>query len=274
MRRLLLSVLLIAPLAAGAHECRYSAERNFDVDAAQLRTIAFDLSSSDLVLEGVPDLARIEVRGRACASEQGWLDELGIDQHRNGDRLDIAPREGSHQNNWFGSGYAYIDLRVRVPSKLAAVIKSQSGDAEVDHVASLDYDASSGDLVVNHVPGTLAIQVSSGDVRGGDLGSVDVRGTSSGDITLRDVHGQVEVARAGSGDLRFDDVGSVHIGRVGSGDVAVTHAGSDVIVDSIGSGDVSARDVGGNFTVGSKGSGDVRHSNVRGRVDVPYDEDD
>ena len=274
MRRLLCSALLAAPILAGANECRYSADRNFDVDAAALRTIAFDLSSSDLVLEGVPGLARIEVRGRACASEEAWLDELGVDQHTSGDRLEITPRNGHEHGHWFGSGYAYIDLRVRVPATLAAAIKSQSGDAEVDNVASLDYDASSGDLLVDHVRGPLGVNVSSGDVRGGDIGSVDVRGTSSGDIALHDVHGQVEVARSGSGDLRFDDVGSVHIGSVGSGDVVVTHAGSDVIVDSIGSGDVSVRDVGGNFTVGSKGSGDVRHSNVRGRVDVPDDEDD
>jgi len=275
MRRFLgLSLLALLPALAGANECRYSAERNFDVDAAALKTIAFDLSSSDLILEGVPGLAKVEVRGRACAAEEAWLDQLTVDQHVSGDRLQIAPHNGHDQDSWFGSSYAYVDIRVRVPTKLAAIVKSESGDADVSNIAALDYDASSGDLKVNDVSGMLQVEVSSGDVRGRDIGSVEVRGTSSGDISLTDVHGQIDVSHSGSGDLSFDDVGSVHVGSTGSGDIVVAHAGSDVIVDSIGSGDVSVRDVGGNFTVGSKGSGDVHHSNVRGKVDVPHDDDD
>ena len=52
-----------------ATECKYSAPRNLDIDPAGLHVLAFKLGSSDLQLRGVPGLARIEVRGRACASE-------------------------------------------------------------------------------------------------------------------------------------------------------------------------------------------------------------
>ena len=275
MYRLLCSTaFIILPVLAGA-ECRYSADRNFDIPAAGLATVTFDLGSSDLIVEGVPGLAQIEVRGHACASEQAWLDQLTVDQNRSGDRVQITPHNGHDlHGSWTGSTYAYVDLRVRVPTKLAAAIKSQSGDTQARNIASLDFDASSGDLEAEHIAGALSLEVSSGDVRGKDIGSVDIRGTSSGDINLRDVHGPVGVARAGSGDLTFDTVGSVNIGNVGSGDVSVTNAGNDVTVASIGSGDVRVDGVNGNFQVGSKGSGDVEHHNVRGKVSVPEDNDD
>jgi Toastrack DUF4097 len=274
MHRLVsLAALAVLPAMAGA-ECRYSADRTFDVPASGLATVAFDLGSSDLVVEGVPGLAQVEVRGRACASNPDWLGQLTVGQRRNGDRLEITPNRGHDlHGGWSGSNYAYVELRVRVPSKLAMVVQSQSGDAEVHNVASLDFDASSGDLEVSHVAATLGVKVSSGDVRGRDIGSVDVRGTSSGDITLHDVHGPTSVARSGSGDLHFAGVGSVHVGSVGSGDIAVDDAGGDVWVDSIGSGDVFVDGVAGNFHVGSKGSGDIRQRNVRGTVSVPRDDD-
>ncbi|HKE49718.1 MAG TPA: DUF2807 domain-containing protein [Rhodanobacteraceae bacterium] len=274
-RRLLLSLLAVLPALAGA-ECRYTADRNFDVPASGLTALEFDLGSSDLIVEGVPGLAQVEVRGRACASDQAWLPELTVDQHRSGDRLVITPHDGHdlHINNWFGSNYAYVDLRVRAPAKLAATIKSASGDAEARNLAAVDFDTSSGDIDVAHIAGDLRLEVSSGDARGEDIGRADIRRTSSGDIRLRNVHGPVEVGSAGSGDITLDGVGSVNIGSVGSGDIRVADAAGDVSVDSIGSGDVTVDGVGGNFRVGSRGSGDVDHRNVRGTVSVPRDNDD
>jgi hypothetical protein len=265
--------LVLVPALADA-ECRYSADRNFDVPAAGLAALAFDLGSSDLTVEGVPGLAQVEVRGRACASEQAWLEQLTVEQHRSGNRLDITPHNGHDlHGSWLGSSYAYVDLKVRVPAQLAVAIRGDSGDARIRNVASLDFDSSSGDVEANHVAGALTVEVSSGDVHGEDIGSADIRGTSSGDIQLRDVHGEVAVGRSGSGDLNFDRVGSVRVGSVGSGDVWVADAAGDVSVDSIGSGDVTVEGVGGNFRVGARGSGDVVYRNVRGTVSVPRDND-
>jgi hypothetical protein len=268
-----LSLLTLLPAVAGA-ECRFTADRNFDIPASGLATVAFDLGSSDLVVEGVPGLAQVEVRGRACASEQAWLDPLTVDQQRSGDRVVITPHDGHDlRGSWTHSSYAYVELRVRVPTKVAVTVKSESGDTEARNVGALDFEASSGDLVASHVAGALGAEVSSGDIRGEDLGSVDIRSTSSGDINLRNVHGDANVGRTGSGDLNFDTVGSVRVGSVGSGDVWVAEAAGDVSVDSIGSGDVSVDDVGGNFHVGSKGSGNVEHRNVRGTISVPREDD-
>ena len=274
--RLFVALLVLLPALAAANECQFTARHDFDVDAAGLATVAFALGSTDVVVEGVADLSKVEVRGRACASEQDWLAGLGVDQQRSGDRLTITPHERRDTNwNWFHSSYAYIELHVRVPARLAIDIHGSSGDANVSNVAALVFDASSGDLEVDKVAGPLTVAVSSGDVSGGDVGSLEVRRTSSGDITLHDVRGDVKVAGTGSGDLHFDNVGgSVAIGSVGSGDVSANHVERDVTLDSIGSGDVSVDGIGGNFTVRSQGSGDVRHHDVRGTVSVPHRNDD
>jgi hypothetical protein len=272
--RFLICLALAAPALAAADECRYSAERNFDVSAAGLGQVAFDLGSSDLIVEGAPGLAHVEVRARACASDPGWAEALTVEQERSGDRLEIRPHDARNlHGTWFGSQYAYIELHVRVPAGLATAIRSESGDAEARGLAAVDFTTSSGDLVAARIGGELAATAGSGDVRGEDIGSVDVRSTGSGDIHLRDVHGPSEIGHAGSGDLVFDRVGSVMIGSVGSGDVSIVHAGGDVSIDSIGSGDVSVDDVEGAFHVGSHGSGNVDHRNVRGAVSIPRDDD-
>jgi hypothetical protein len=275
MRRLVL-LALFAPALASANECSFTATRDFDVDATGLATLAFSLGSSDVTVEGVPGLAKVEVRGKACASDQAWLAGLTVDQQRAGDRLTITPHADRGSNwSWFGSSYAYIDLRVRVPEKMAVDLKGSSSDADISGVAALVFDTSSGDLRVRHVAGPLTIEVSSGDVIGEDVGRADTRRTSSGDINLRDVKGDIKVGHAGSGDLQFSHVGgNVDVGAVGSGDVTVSNVDRDVTIGSIGSGDVSVDAIGGNFTLRARGSSDVHHHDVRGTVSVPRDKED
>ncbi len=277
MRRIALLLFALAPaLAAATDNCKFEARRDFDVDAAGLKAIAFRIGSSDLVVTGVAGLAKVEVRGRACASEQAWLDGLRVDQQRSGDRLEITPRQDRGQHwSWFESSYAFVDLEVRVPASLAVDLRSGSGDAKIREVAALDYNGSSGDLAIDRIAGAVSLSLSSGDVNGGDLGSLDIRSVSSGDVALRDIRGDATVDRVGSGDVTLDNVGGgVKVGHVGSGDVRITHVERNIEVGSVGSGDVDVSDVGGDFSVRSKGSGDVHHRGVRGKVDVPRSDDD
>ena len=273
--RLLTLLVLLAPALAGANECRFTAQHDFDVDAAGLKTLAVALGSSDVRVEGVAGLTKVEIRGKACASDEQWLSGLDVEQVRAGDRLTVTPRQAREAGwHWFGSSYAYIDVEVRVPTTLGVDVHGSSGDADVRNVASVAFQGSSGDLSVNRIAGLLSVQVSSGDVKGGEIGSVDVQRTSSGDVELRDIRGDVKAERTGSGDLGFDNVqGRVEIGDVGSGDVVARHVGGDVTVNAIGSGDVTVSDIGGDFTVRAKGSGDVNHSGVRGKVSVPREND-
>ncbi len=271
-----LILCLFAGSALASSPCSYSADRNLDIDPAGLQALVFKLGSSDIKVRGVAGLNRIEVHGRACASEENRLAGLTVDQSRIGDRVTVTPNQASHQSfSLFGSNYAYIDLEVRVPASLAVEVKTNSGDADIADVAALDFDGHSGDLIVHHVSGSLAVEVHSGDVKADDLGSLDVRRAGSGDVRARNVHGEVKVGHMGSGDLVFDDVAkSVHVESVGSGDVSVNHAGGDVVIGSVGSGDVNASNIGGDFAVKSAGSGDIHHHGVKGKVSVPRHNDE
>jgi len=270
--------LACAALACNAlaNECRYTADRKLDIDPSGLHALAFELGSSDLRVQGVPGLNKVEVHGRACASDESKLDGLGIDQKRSGDRVTVTPHQAEHQSfNLFGSNYAYIDLEVRVPQSLAIEVRTHSGDADISDVATLDFSAHSGDLILHHVAGDVAVEVSSGDVTADDIGSLNVRRAGSGDIRVRGVRGDVQVGHVGSGDLGFSDIGrSVQVDSVGSGDLRVDHAQGNVSVGSIGSGDVTVASIGGDFSVHSAGSGDIHHRDVKGRIDVPKRGDD
>lgn len=273
MRALIVLALLALPLAAGAEECRYHADHNFDTDAAGLRTLALRLGSSDLVVEGVPGLKQVEVRGRACASDPKWLDTMTVRQERSGDRLTVIAEKRDHtiHISLFGSNYAYIDLHVRVPAELATAVDSGSGDVEASGLASLDFGSGSGDLRARNIAGALALKLGSADVDAHDVGSVELRSTGSGDVNVDGVRGDVGVGHAGSGDLHFGHVGgNVRVESTGSGDVGVNDVGRDVWVGSTGSGDVSASGVRGNFTVESTGSGDVTYHDIGGKVSVPH----
>jgi len=271
MRKLILLVLLMPALAA-AEDCRYSAQRDFDVDAAGLRNVEFALGSSDVVVEGVRGLGKVEVRGRACASEQAWLNDFDVRQQRSGDRVTITAVEP--ERHGFHSGYSGLTLRVRMPETLAVGIRAGSGDADVRAVAALDVNAGSGDLNADHIAGPLIAELGSGDFKGSDLGGVDIRRVASGDVQLRDIRGDLKIGRAASGEIRVNGVtGSVQIGGVASGDVSISRVDRDVSIDSVGSGDVVVEDIGGNFTVRSNGSGEIHHRGVRGSVSVPRQRD-
>ncbi|HEX3894740.1 MAG TPA: DUF4097 family beta strand repeat-containing protein [Rudaea sp.] len=276
MRFLIFSTLMLVGAGAFANECAYQEPRNLDIDAAGLHTLEAKLGSSDLRAEGVAGLNKIEVRARACASEQGRLAALTLDQTRVGDTVTLSTHQADQQNfSAFGSNYAYIDLDVRMPQSLALRVRSNSGDSDLKNLSSLDFSSHSGDLIVDRVDGAVVVDVHSGDVKADGIGSLDVQHSGSGDIQAENVKGDVHVGRVGSGDLTFTGVGKgVHVESVGSGDIIVRNAGGTVLVDSIGSGDVNASDVGGDLIVKSAGSGDVHHSGVKGKISVPKNDDD
>lgn len=271
MRLILAPILLLAAAPAFAdRHCAFTAQRSLDIDPAGVAALRFELASSDLQVEGVPGLARIEVRGRACASQQDWLGELNMTQERIGDKVVVKPTPRPSQVNWTDSRYAYIDFIVRVPATTALEVDTHSGDAHIAHVASLDFNSHSGDLNLESVAGAASIHVNSGDVVASDIGSLVLRGSGSGDVTARNVRGDIKVGSVGSGDLHFADVrGGVQVDSVGSGDVSVEHIGKDLVVGSIGSGDIDARGVSGNLIVKAAGSGDIHHHDIGGQVQVP-----
>ncbi|MGH8122302.1 MAG: DUF4097 family beta strand repeat-containing protein [Rudaea sp.] len=271
MRTILALLLLLSSSLASADNCKFSAERNLDIDPAGLHALRVELGSSDLHLQGVADLKRIEVRGKACASEQAWLADLNVTQSREGDKIVIKPVKSPERHGaLLGNSYAYIDLVVRIPAALALEVDSGSGDAEIANIAALDFTAGSGDLKLEHVAGAVVVEVHSGDVVASDVASFTLRKTGSGDVHANNLRGEVKVGHAGSGDLHFADVhGGVQIDSIGSGDLGVERIGGDVVLGSIGSGDVEANHVTGNLIVKAAGSGEIHREQIGGRVEVP-----
>jgi DUF4097 and DUF4098 domain-containing protein YvlB len=270
-------LLTTLPLAAGASECRYSAPRNADLDAAGLNGLLLKLGSTDLDIQSAPGLTKVEVRGTACASDASWLKDVQLDANRSGDRATVVADNNRHDNTFtlIGSTYAYLKLQVRVPASLAVSVNSGSGDVKATGLASLDFSSGSGDLQADHIAGALALKLGSADVKAQQVGSVDLRETGSGDVRVDGVRGDVKADHSGSGELNFSNVsGSVNVGATGSGDVTFNTIGRDAKVGSTGSGDVNANGIGGNFTVGANGSGDVHYTNVKGQVSVPKRNDD
>lgn len=274
MRLILVPLLLASPLAL-ANECQFSAERNLDIDPAGLQALRIELGSSDLNVHGDAAATRIEVRAKACASEQAWLDELQIEQSRDGAKAVVKTTPRPAHIGMFGKHYAYIDFVVRVPANLALEVGAGSGDTHAANIASLDYHSGSGDLNLDGAAGAVSVTVGSGDVVANHVGSFRLGHAGSGDMHVSDVRGDAVIGHVGSGDLSFSDVrGSVRVESIGSGDFLASNVGGDVYVGSIGSGDVTAKTVGGNLTVRSAGSGEVHHSGVVGKIDVPKRHED
>jgi hypothetical protein len=272
----LLLLLGLAPSLALADNCRHEAARNLDIPREGAKIVGFELSSADVEIEGVKGMAGIEIRGRACASDEARLSEMTLEQRREGDRIVVVAQVGRKGNaSWFGNYYTGFRLRVKMAPELAVAIQSSSGDAQVDGVAAVQFDGSSGDLQVNDVPGEVSVGLSSGDVRAERIGPLNVRKISSGDLTARDIRGDARVASVSSGDVRLSDVrGEVTIGRAGSGDVSLREVGCDVRIGPVGSGDVNIDGVGGNLSLASREDDeDVHYRHVAGKVTFDADVD-
>ena len=257
MRRLLLAVVLLSPLAAQADECKYQAPRNLTLDLNGVREVEVDIHSYDLHLTGSDNAKGGTLTGRACASDPKLLDDLTVTQRREGDRIIVEAGGKSHMViSLFGHTSTSLDLDLQLPTQMPVVVNVASGDAWVTGMQRLSTQVGSGDLHVSKISGPFSSSVGSGDVDVNDVGSLDLGSVGSGDVKVNGVRGDAR------------------IGSLGSGDVTIAQVGGSVRVDTLGSGDLRVRDVRGDFTVGAKGSGDITHSGVQGKVSVPHDRDD
>ncbi|HEX7803914.1 MAG TPA: DUF4097 family beta strand repeat-containing protein [Pseudoxanthomonas sp.] len=275
MRKLsLLTLLLLAPAAAfaTAPECKHSQPRNLTLDLTGVKTVVFDIASNDLTVDAIAG-AKAVLGGKGCASDEKYLQQLKLTQHKAGDKLYVtARREGSAGGIFLGSNYAYLKLAATLPDNVMVQLKVGSGDAVVTGAPLLSADVGSGDVEARHIRGLVAASVNSGDIILEDIGSLHVISVGSGDLSAKKVRGPAKVGSVGSGDFELNGaLGDVEIGSVGSGDARVTGVSGSVNVASVGSGDLEVDDIRGDLSVRSKSSGSVSHNRVDGRVDVPSD---
>lgn len=257
MRSVLASLLLLAPLAGhAADRCAFEAPRNLSADLAGVRGVQIQVHSFDLHVTGRSDARTLDLRGRACASDRETLEGLTVTQHREGDQLIVELGGDEHMSiHLFGNHESDLDVTVQLPANLPLTVDVGSGDADVAGVQQLKSHVGSGDLHVRNISGAFATGVGSGDIEANDVGSLEVGAVGSGDLTVSGVRGNAQV------------------GSVGSGDVRLRQVGGSVQVDTLGSGDVDIDGVGGDLHVGAKGSGDVSYRDVKGKVQVPRDDD-
>ena len=272
MRKSLFPLLLLLPTAvfAASPECKHSQPRDLSLDLAGVKAVVFDIAHNDVNLAASAG-AKARLGGKACASDEKYLEQLKLTQRKVGDKLYvIARREGSSSNNvFFGSNYAYLKLTGSLPDDIMVQMKVGSGDAVVTGASLLSADVGSGDLEAKRIRGLVAATVGSGDITLEDIGSLHVVSVSSGDLSARKIGGPAKVGSVGSGDLEIEGaLGDVEIGSVGSGDAKVHDVTGSLRVGSLGSGDVEARGIRGDLVVSSIGSGSVNQSQVDGRVDI------
>lgn len=267
-------LLLLSPLAASADDCAFRAERALDIDANGLAALKLDTGSGDLDIKGVPGLARVEIRGKACASDEATLAGLQLTQQRQGDVAGAATEipEVDAGTKLFGSRYAYIDVQVRMPDALKLDLRDSSGDIQIAGLRNgIDLTDSSGDIDLRDI-GSARIADTSGDIDIDGLeGNLTVAADSSGDIEIRNVRGDAYVRNDSSGDVKFRHVsGSARIDHDSSGDIVFDDIGGDAFVGSDSSGDIRADHVRGGFTVESKSNVDnIHHSDIGGKISLP-----
>jgi hypothetical protein len=272
-----LFVLALVPLAAHADDdCEFRADRSIDVDVKGVSVFKLDTGAGELIVEGVPGLAQIEVRGKACASAQDALAGIQLVLQREGSTATVGTRIPDESGNWslFESRYAYMDVRVRMPAGIKLDLRDSSGDLEVTGLTNgLDLKDSSGDIKLRDLAGNVNVTDTSGDIDvHGVSGDFTVISDSSGDINVDDVKGNAVVQEDSSGDISLRHVGGdARVDRDSSGDIDFVDIGRDAVVGVDGSGDIVADGVKGNFTVGAKSSsgGEIRQHGVGGKVTLP-----
>ncbi|KAF1710559.1 hypothetical protein CSC70_07825 [Pseudoxanthomonas kalamensis DSM 18571] len=268
MHRSILLSLLLLPGVALADECQHSRPLDLRLDLDGVKTVRFEIANHELKL--VADGGN-RVGGRAYASDPAYLDQLVVEQRRQGDKLIVsAHREGKSSGVFLRNNYAYLQLQAGVPRELMVQLQVGSGDASVSGPASLSVDLGSGDVQASRIRGLVTAKIGSGDLELDDVGPLHVLSIGSGDLEAKSLRGNVEVGSIGSGDLTLQQVaGSVDIGSIGSGDAEVSGADGLVHVRSIGSGDLDVSGSRGGVTVDSIGSGDVGLHDVTGPINLP-----
>lgn len=138
---------------------------------------------------------------------------------------------------------------------------------EVPAGMRVDLEDGSGEISVRGT-GDLTIDDGSGDIEVEDIAGGVRIDDGSGEIMIVRVRGDVSVDD-GSGDVTVRDItGSVEL-EDGSGSIDIDGIEGTVRIPDDGTGSLDVRGVGGDLIVGDKGNGSIRHSDVRGRVDVP-----
>ena len=242
-----LSILLLPMFVVQFEDCRYTAPRETNVDAAGATRVVVSAGSGRLEVVGRPGLRQARIKATACASDRELLDDITLSATREGGAVRV--RANDRDWNLRNREYARLDVVIEVPEGIEAEIRDGSGEIDLSAL------------------GAVLLDDGSGSIRGEDLrGDVQIE-DGSGEIELRNIKGNVRI-EDGSGEIDLRNVeGRVDI-RDSSGEITLYKVLRDVVI-SDSSGGIDVDEVGGNFTVRNDSSGGISHNGVRGTVDIP-----
>jgi len=241
-------LLIAAQACAGNDSCRYSAEREADIDsngASRVEVFAFAGDLKVLPAQG----SAVTARGRACAATQADLQQTLLQAKRDGDVIRVFVEVPDRADD-SGSGNTSMDLEVRIPADLPVTVTDTSGQATIEGVRVTEVTDTSGDLLIRDIQSSVEIRDSSGDLR--------VENAAAG-VTITDSSGGIEILGAGEVLIRSDS----------SGDIAIERVTGNVLIENDSSGDIAISDVGRNFELLADSSGRVLVSDVGGNVSLP-----
>jgi hypothetical protein len=192
----------------------------------QVRSVRVDNDSS--VSIRAADVTTTTVHQRVSYR---W-NEPGTSVHVEGDQLVLG-----------GCGWSCdVAYDVVVPRGTTVSGKVDSGDFDLDGVASADVSADSGNVKIRDVAGTVSAQADSGDVELNGIGQDVTARADSGNITGNGLRGKVDAqVDSGSVTLRLDVAQDVLV-RADSGNVEVTVPQDRYRVE--GASDSGSRDIG------------------------------
>jgi hypothetical protein len=153
-----------------------------------------------------------------------------------GDTLVVQTPEGT---GWMFRRGPRVRIAARVPLDTTLALKVSSADMRcTGRYAVATIGTASGDVYVEHVTGTAAINAASGDVRldrvDGQLGVV----AASGDTAVGQIAGDLD-AKSASGDIDVTEAGGSVRAKTASGDITVGTAHRGAVRVHSASGDVA-----------------------------------
>ena len=236
-------------LSQGREDCRYEAQRTATIASAGARNLVVKATAGSLKIEGKPGLDRVIIRGRACASSADLLEDIQLRAERTGSEVQVESVIRDERWSFTDNRYAYLNLVIEVPARMAADIADGSGSIEISNLGAVTIEDGSGEITGTDLHGDVRVRDGSGSITLTDLGGAVNIHDASGSIELRNIAGQIEI-------------------EDGSGEIDVRVARNSVRI-SDGSGNIDVSNVSGNFTVEQDGSGTISYANVRGAVDIP-----
>lgn len=219
---LVTAFLLASPGTAApwSSDCKYTADRSASADTRGVERVEIFARAGDLTVKPATG-AMLSATGRACASNEKYLEQTQVKLRREGNALQVHVQVPEDMQG-IGIFYASLDLDVALPATLPVEITDSSGDMALERVRVTRVLDSSGDILATGLSGDVEIEDSSGDIRVLEQAGAVRISDSSGDIVVRGAR-DVLIPRDSSGDIRIEQVsGDVRIDQDSSGQVRVS----------------------------------------------------